>query len=101
MKKKTESEIRDEWRALPAFKKLIPRLDRYRVDRWAMIDAQVETLSGGYTLAEIVKHWDNDRGGDCRGAAEDALYWSQGGPVFSPVESWNILVKSIGVKNTP
>jgi hypothetical protein len=98
---KTAREIQAEWKALPAFKKIVPHYDRYRVDQWKMIDAQIETLSAGLSLSEIKKRWNTDEEGDCRGAAEDALYWRQGGPVFSPVESWRILCRLDLVPNKP
>jgi hypothetical protein len=99
---KTALEIEVEWKALPAFKKIVPHYDRYRVNQWRMIDAQIETLSAGLSLSEIKKRWNTDEEGDCRGAAEDALYWRQGGPVFSPVECWRMgLVSYLKLQKPP
>jgi hypothetical protein len=91
---KTDAEIQAEWKALPEFKKQVPHYDRYRVDQWMMIDAQIETLRDGFNLAQIKKRWNTDDEGDCRGAAEDALYWKQGGKVFSPVQFWRMGIVS-------
>jgi hypothetical protein len=77
-----------EWKALQEIKKLVPRFDRYRVDQRAMIAAQIETLSGQLTSDEIDAHWPALEYGDQRSAAQDALFWAQGGDIPAPSDCW-------------
>jgi hypothetical protein len=96
MPKRTNSEIENEWRKLRALKLYIPRFNAYRTDRHALIDAQVEALSGGYTLADIKTRWpdSSESDGDASSAAEDAIDWRDGTwELASPWDSWANLAK--------
>lgn len=92
--KREPEEIRDEVAALRQVRAEMPHYtdDRYKTNQWALVDAAIETLLEGYTLAELRAKWDNDRGGDARGAAEDALYWVDGGDIPSQSSVWKSVV---------
>jgi hypothetical protein len=101
MPKRTDSEIQSEWRALRAMKHNVPRRDAYRKNQHALIDAQVEALRGGYTLADIRACWPgpSESDGDARSAAQDAIDWRDGKwGLPSPCDSWANLAK-VGEKS--
>lgn len=87
--KRTVEEIKAEWQALKALRPDVPHYDRYKVNQWAMIDAQIQVLRHGLTLAEINRQWAGTD--DERGYAQDARFWMDGGDVLAPATAWKSL----------
>lgn len=88
MSKPTAAQVEAERKALKHLKRLIPTLDRYRVNRHDAIDAQGQVMRFNLSMAEIKRQWPSETDGDTQGAAEDARYWMDGGDVLSPCQMW-------------
>lgn len=85
----TELEVKAELVALRALKPRLPRYDtRYaeKLNNHAMLHAQIQSLRYDLTLADIRRQYPS--GSHEQGAAEDALYWQQGGSVPKPSLCW-------------
>lgn len=90
-----KKEIQDEYLALEALQKRVPHFTHLGEDNWEMIGAQIQTLKWEYTIEQIDHWWPDKTGrsdGDNHGAAEDALFWKQGGDIPAPSEVWKFQV---------
>ncbi len=92
---KKKKEIQQEYLALEAIQKRVPHFEHTGEDNWEMIGAQIQTLKWEYTLDQIDHWWPDKTGrddGNNHGAAEDALFWKQGGDIPSPSSIWSLQV---------
>lgn len=89
--RKTDAEIKDELKRLKALKGRLPKTDKWGTKNWELLRAQTAAVRYRMTLADLKKQFADV---DAQGAGEDAIYWMDGGAVFSPSESWTWVRKA-------
>ena len=91
--KPTAAEVHAELRALRSLRGQIPHYAEFGIDNFDMLAAQTQVIEYNLSMAQIARQFGEEA--ELCGAAEDALYWQQGGDVLSPAESWANVAKTV------